>query len=407
MAPDAGPPVPTFVLTERVPGECDLTPADVAFLLAEHGTRLRLLPTARPGRYRLTSLGHVGVIVAPNCRLILKPKVPLKSLFYLLDPAALPPPIDDRVTPAPGTEALDFLAARLAQLMTARAAHGLHRAYREEAGPLRFLQGRLDLPAQARVPGRPAPQLHCRFEEFTADVPCNQVPRATAELTLRCPLLGPEVRATLRQALVPYADVQPVALDAATFAAARPDRRTDAYAPLLDLCRLLADSLGPQDAAGTDTCPSFLLDMQRVFEQYVTTAVLDAFADGRATVAVQPLLPAHGPVSGQPAIHVRPDVLVEHRGRPVLVIDAKWKRLPRSAVPTADVYQVLAYCTALGVRRAVLVYPASRERVWTYPVAENALRLELRVLPVTGSRAACRRGRDRLGRLLRKGALSG
>ncbi len=39
------------------------------------------------------------------------------------------------------------------------------------------------------------------------------------------------------------------------------------YGPLLDLCRLLADALGPTDAAGTTACPAFLLDMERVFEQ--------------------------------------------------------------------------------------------------------------------------------------------
>jgi hypothetical protein len=79
MPPDAnaaGGPV-TLHLTERVPRVYGLTPADVEFLLAEHRTRPRLVPTARPGYYRLTSLGHVGTLVAPHCRLVIQPKVPL------------------------------------------------------------------------------------------------------------------------------------------------------------------------------------------------------------------------------------------------------------------------------------------------------------------------------------------
>src|SRR5262249_21885171 len=198
------------------------------------------------------------------------------------------------------------------------------------------------------------------LDSCTADVPVHHVPRARGERALRSPLLGDGVRAPLRQALVPFSDVRPAPLGPDSFHAAAPDRLTEAYRPLLDLCRLLADSLAPGPDAGATPCPAFLLNMEQVFERYVTGGFVRA--GGRYGVSVQPLFVANRPAAGQPDIHMRPDLTLDDAGRPVLVVDAKWKRLPGTPLVTADLYQVLAYYTALDVQRAVLVYPGRRSR---------------------------------------------
>src|SRR5262245_5790383 len=191
--------LPTFTLRERTPAECRLGPDDVDFLLAAHRAHLDLVPTRQRDLYRLTPRGHVGTLVAPGCRLVIRPKIPVRNLLFLLDPDDPPPPAQDRTSADPGSELLDFLAGRLARLLTERAARGLHRAYVERSAEGPFVQGRLDLPAQIRgAPGR-KDRVHCRHEDFTLDVPCNQVPRATAEQVLRSPLLGDAVRAALRR----------------------------------------------------------------------------------------------------------------------------------------------------------------------------------------------------------------
>jgi hypothetical protein len=398
---DQPPPRQTLVLTERTPAACRLSPADVDFLLAEHRGHVEVLPTRRRGRYRVTPAGHVGVIVAPHTRLVIRPKVPVRSLFHLLDPAAPLPAVEDEASVEPGTAALDFLAARLAWLLAERAAAGLHRAYAERAEQGPFLQGRLDVPAQLREPAGRKDRLHSSYEEFSADVPCNQVPRATAELVLGSPLVAGGVRAALRQALHGFAGVRSVPLGPDSFQAAQADRLTEAYRPLLDLCRLLADGLAPQESAGPVPCPAFLLDMERVFERYVTAGVVRAFEGRRGwAVAVQPLHLANEPAAGTPDIPMRPDLLVERGGRRELVVDAKWKRLTRSLL-TADVYQVLAYATALGAGRGVLVYPGKRDRTWAYVLPRAPVCLAVHTVCVVGSRERCRRSLERLGRLLR------
>src|SRR5262249_9988218 len=155
-------------------------------------------------------------------------------------------------------------------------------------------------------------------------VPCNQIPKATAELVLRSGLVSDRVRATLCRALEAFAAINTITIEPDDFSAVLTDRLTEAYRPLLDLCRLLAQSLGPGGHAGSTACPAFLLDMEEVFERYVTAAVVRAFA-GRSplSVAVQPLLLANQPDPDLPDIHLRPDFLLATDGQPFLVGDVK------------------------------------------------------------------------------------
>ena len=302
--------------------------------------------------------------------------------------------VRDEAALAPGAEVLDFLAGRLARLLAERSAAGLRRGYRERAEEGPFLHGRIDVPAQLREgPGR-KDRLHSRRDDFTVDVPCNRAPRATAERLLASMLVGERVREALRSALRGFDEVRSAPLTPDLFAAAGADRLAEGYGPLLDLCRLLADALGPTDAAGTTVCPTFLLDMEHVFERYVTRGVLEAFAGQQGWTATAQ--ETHEVAAG---VQMRPDVTVHRDGRPALVVDAKWKRDAGSPSP-ADLYQMLAYCTALGVGRAVLVYPGRRDRVRICALRKVPIRVEMRTLRVVGDAAACRRSLRRLGRAL-------
>jgi 5-methylcytosine-specific restriction enzyme subunit McrC len=385
----------TILLTERKPRRVRLAAADVVFLQTTHRSRIDLAPTGRRGVFRLTPRGCAGVIVAPTRRFVIHPKIPLQNLFFLLDPDDSVSAAPDEIAPAPGLEILDFLAGRLARLLAERGAAGLRRGYREcaEEGP--FLHGRIDVAAQLREGVGRKDRLHSVRDDFTADVPCNQAPKATAERLLASSLLGGRAREALLQALRGFEEVTTAPLRPDVFAAAEADRLAEGYRPLLDLCRLLADALGPSDVAGAMPCPAFLLDMERVFERSVTRGVTEAFtdADGWTAAAQQTHVVA-------PGVEMRPDVTVYRDGRPIMVVDAKWKR-PVGAPSPADLYQMLAYCTALGVGRAALVYPGRRDSVQAFPLHHAPIRVEMHTLRVVGEPARCLRSLKRMGRALR------
>src|ERR1700731_3217515 len=111
----------TLTLTERMAARCRLTRAEVAFLRSGHRGHLQVAPTGRRGHYRVTPTGHVGTILTPESRLVIRSKIPLDNLFHLLDPAAAIRAFDDQTAAVPGADAFDFLAGRLAQLLAERA----------------------------------------------------------------------------------------------------------------------------------------------------------------------------------------------------------------------------------------------------------------------------------------------
>lgn len=81
-------------------------------------------------------------------------------------------------------------------------------------------------------------------------------------------------------------------------------------------------------------------------------------------------------------VHHGPD------GRPMAVIDAKYKvSSPDGRFANADHYQMLAYCTALGVDTAWLVYAAGdqqprRRRIKNSPVTVIEYPLDLSQHPI-------------------------
>ena len=393
----------THTLMERQCRECRLSGEDVDFLLSAHGTHLRIVPTRRRSLFRVTPTRFVGVIAAPGCRLLIRPKVPLRALFHLLDPQA------DRAVEAapfsgePGVEVLQFLARRVVALLSERVASGLHRSYAEKAEEGPFLQGRLDVAAQLREGAGRRDSFHCQRDDFTTDVLCNQVPRATLELLLRTQLASEPLGEVLRQSLRTLDGISSVGLTPEVFARAVADRSPADYRPLLDLCRVVAESLQPVLASTPAPGPTFLLDLERVFERYVTRGIVEAFAgDDRYRVAEQGRYKVSEPVPGQTEILLGPDVTIWERETVCCVVDAKWKRLPPEGRLTGDLYQVLAYCAGLGTQRAILVYPGRRDTCRAYLLRRMGVRVEVRTLRVTVSAEVCRRSLRRLGRLIRR-----
>jgi 5-methylcytosine-specific restriction enzyme subunit McrC len=393
---------PTLHLIERRSRLCRLAPYEVDWLVTHHPTALAILPTSRRHVYRVTPAGVAGVIVMPHRRIVISSKVPLRNLL-MLDPLDELPTDRDKVGPDNGREVIDLLAGQLALRMSDRAAAGLHRAYRETAAQGAYLVGRLDIAEQLRHASRGKEQIHSRRDDLSDDVLCNQIPRCVAVRLLASGLLGTATQDKVAGALTPFAHLEEVPLTSDVAAHLLRDRVPAEYGPLLDLCRLLIDSLSPSAIAGAVPAPAFLLPLERLFERYLTRAVQDTFAgDDTVQVRAQEESAIGETMPGQPVVHVRPDIRIDRDGRVLLVVDAKWKRLPTTAVLTEDFYQAIAYCTVLGASRAVLVYPGRRRRVWEYTFGHTSARMQVRTLNVSGRAEQCRRGRRRMGAELRR-----
>jgi 5-methylcytosine-specific restriction enzyme subunit McrC len=60
-------------------------------------------------------------------------------------------------------------------------------------------------------------------------------------------------------------------------------------------------------------------------------------------------------------VSLRPDLVWKLGGTPAAVVDAKYKAEKNARYPNADLYQMLAYCTVLGLRSGHLIYAKGNE----------------------------------------------
>ncbi|MCW5831675.1 MAG: hypothetical protein KIS78_04380 [Labilithrix sp.] len=310
-------------------------------------------------RWRLTARGCVGFLpVDDRNGLILQPKVPIANLFRMLEYAYGLDSfrfLDGAFTCASLEEFYAFLAGELAARVLRRVREGLHRAYGERDERLLFLRGRFDAAEQARHPWKP--ELRCRFDEHTLDTEDNRLVAWALYLAART-VMGPKETLALvvrahraLQGSIPLVEARSSACVNRSY-----DRLNADYAPMHALSAFVIDHSGPQHARGERHMLPFVVDMNRLFERFVSGVLTKRAGAERSVVAQERIQPA-----GDTLAFVL-DVLVrDASGRPLRVVDTKYKNTKTPS--NDDVTQVVAYATAVGATEAVLVYPSSLN--WT------------------------------------------
>jgi len=230
-------------------------------------------------------------------------------------------------------------------------ARGVYRSYQQRQERLKTIRGRIDLPAQFAQAGAAYP-VGCRFREHTPNVIENRYLKAGIRQALRVPEIQAGVRQRLRRLLTALEEVsdvpvRPGLLDEVVF-----NRLQSHYEPTLRLARLLLENLTLQDETGDAVASSFMIDMNFLFESFVTHRLRGAL---RGRLEVESQHSTHLDLTDR--VIIKPDLVFRRFGAPVFVGDLKYKlRDEPSKLPTSDLYQMLAYTTALGLPNGVLVY---------------------------------------------------
>lgn len=72
-------------------------------------------------------------------------------------------------------------------------------------------------------------------------------------------------------------------------------------------------------------------------------------------------------------VTLRPDIVWKIRGSPVAVVDAKYKSEKPADYLNADLYQLPAYCTVLGLREGHLVYAMGNEEPARHVIRQSGI----------------------------------
>jgi 5-methylcytosine-specific restriction enzyme subunit McrC len=348
--------------------ELDLTelgqPVDVALtidqgrMLASSGVVTAAPSAYRPGWWTVGPAGKVGAARIGDMVVRVQPKVPIARLLFLLGYS-----LHGTAWQASSVElgeAPDLIPAiteALWRQVSYAIGQGLLPGYVTVQESSLVLRGRLLESAQlARHHGLPLP-LEVRHDEFTVDIPENQILRTACERMLLVPRVAPEMQVRLRRLLREFGDVATIQRgDPAP--SWQPTRLNARYHMALRLAELVLRATSVEHSAGLVAVNGFLLDMPQLFEDFVTVALREALESsygGRVAAQWRDYLDVASRVV------LRPDITWQVGGAVAAVADAKYKAEKPSGYPNADLYQLLAYCTVLGLRVGHLVYAKGNE----------------------------------------------
>ena len=293
------------------PLELPLT-AEEGRALASSGVVSAVPSPYRPGIWLVGAAGKVGAARIGPVEVFIRPKVEIARLLFLLGYAEHGGAWQqDTVRVADAADLIPVIAQALWR-QTERAVHqGLLPGYVVVEESSQVLRGRLRESAQLHVHhGLPLP-LEIRHDEFTVDIPENQILRTACERMLSVPRVDSESQRMLRRLLRNFGDVT-VIPRGAPVPPWEPTRLNVRYHAVLRLASLVLDATSVEHQTGNVAVNGFLLDMPLLFEQFVTVALREAITarfGGRVEGQVRYYLDQAGQVP------LRPEHRLEGRRR--------------------------------------------------------------------------------------------
>jgi len=350
-----------------------LTLAEGEVIWRSYGERINVsFPSPQTaGEWELEAQGWVGYLpVTPTLALSLVPKVPIENLFRMLEYAYSLKSfelLDGAMDSDSLADLYERLAAILAKRVLDRARRGLYAAYQAEAGPLLYVRGSIDMADRMRRPWDT--RLTCRYEEHTADLEENQILAWTLGRIAQAGFCSERTLPIVRRAfhtLHSVADPAPFGPQACV--GRLYNRLNDDYEPLHGLCRFFLEHSGPTHQLGDRRMIPFLVKMDRLYELFVAEWLKLHLPDHYRLKYQQHVAVGEG---GTFTFDVDA-VLSDQQGRPLAVLDAKYKAPEKAS--NDDVFQVVTYAETLGCHQGALVYPTPLTRPLDEPFGRNRVR---------------------------------
>jgi 5-methylcytosine-specific restriction enzyme subunit McrC len=308
--------------------------------------------------WQLTPQSVVGAIRVGGVQIQVAPKIPIERVVFLLEYTQAGVKWRDDLVDV--QEAADLLTAVIEtfERITSRALRqGLIQGYRTVDDQLAVVRGRIREADQLRRQfGLPVP-VELRYDDFTPDTAENRLLRAAILSARRLPGLGVQLRHRLARLDLQLADVTAVT-ERRQLEPWRPSRLNSRLHHALHLARVIVDGASFEPVGVGLTVTGFTVNMAKVFEDFVCAVLGRRLRQLGGTTQTQHT--CHLDHDGQ--VRMKPDLVwFRDDGSVVAVIDAKYKAEKPTGFPDADLYQMLAYCTALGLPTGHLVYAKGNE----------------------------------------------
>ena len=221
-------------------------------------------------------------------------------------------------------------------------------------------------------------RIFCRFSEFLRDIPENQVLLWALFSLSRVGFWTDETRQRTFAAVRQFHGVSLTPFRKGGFPVFHYHRLNDGYRELHRWAKLFVDAAAFSDKPGDFTFRGFVLNMNELFEDFVTQAFLNDAGD----FEIEPQRTHR--LFDKRTDTIKPDIFILRNGMPVAVVDAKYKRTKEEEFKNFDVYQVISYATAIGIDRAFLLYPDIEcDHAWEGNVLNSPIRVAVKTVSLS------------------------
>ena len=363
-----------------------LNGSEVAALRRTSNLPFTLARSDEKGAWRLKATSVIGNLeIEGLLSVTVRPKMEIGKVFWLASYALGEFKLRDLESfqypeDRHPVEVMAFLFANAARSAFAR---GLLHGYRTKEEALLTVRGRIRFGEQIRKRfGIPLP-VEVRYDDFTEDVVENRLVKAATHALGAMRLRDSEPRAALGRVYATLENVNlvhfaPQSVPEVTF-----NRLNEHYRQVVGLARIILRHATVATGRDRIRAPGFLMDMNKVFEGFVRCALREEL---RLAERFFPEKPVTFLDEGH-QVWLEPDLAWRTRRTWRFVGDAKYKRIEPPHAPSGDLYQLLAYITALDLPGGMLVYADGEPRRAIHRVRHTGKQLEVVALDLAATPA--------------------
>ena len=357
------------------------SPLDQGQLAVLNRANIGVTPSLEEGKtWVLHPSSYIGTVCLGGLSVVVRPKIPVDRVMFLVT-YALDPRHWRRYSfdLTPDADVLESIIPAFTHHTREAVRRGLLQGYRREEEALHTVRGRIRFDEQIkRRFGVPLP-IEVTFDEFTEDIEENRLLKTALHRLAHLPVRSTQARRDVN-ALRPVFD----AVGLGAYSQGVPEVHytplNNHYRSAVELARLIIDNSSLELFHGKVTGASFMLDMNQVFEKFLYVALGESLELSESQWKTQ----KHLTLDETKSIDLYPDLVWHIANRPIFVGDAKYKRITSTDFPNADIYQMLAYCTAANLPSGLLIYAKGESDPATYNITNANKAIELAAIDLSG-----------------------
>jgi 5-methylcytosine-specific restriction enzyme subunit McrC len=384
--------------------EIQLSSESVWIIENEYNQIVKVRPSRNYGYWDLTSNSYIGRIELPEATIQINPKVPIPRIWDWISLAFDLKSLNLNSINT-GYESNDGNQEWLVKFYILECQtiliKGLKKGYMGQQEPLQSVRGQLQTTATLTRWLKNDFRFDCHYDELTTWVKENQIIYAGLFMMNKLNYFDPFISKDLKKLLNFFGNdnikghfqLNNVHTLLKELNQLPINRLNQHYQTCFQLLRLYAKGLSFSNSLGENGVNSFILDMNELFELYISKRLELALQAYHIQVYRQ----KHDWLASGGKIRIIYDMILKDQYNNEIIIDTKYKQKVEDKAINGHIFQMVSYMTARNAKAAILLYAAGPEREdkikhlnktvyqWSLKLDNDAVDFEMELDVIVGS----------------------